>query len=117
DAKIIRWADRVETWLVQNWKPARIWADATGHNTKIDTRIDRAALKIQKLAPKQVFLVIHHEPENDMSSPGSMSGKAGSAADYRAMWANVRARFDHLGVDNVVWGMAYMNYPKWYPVM
>lgn len=122
DPKTVRWADRVETWLVQNWKPAKIWADATGHNSKINMRIDRAALKLHKLAPKQVFLVVHHEPENDVSlpgfgRPGAGSGKSGSAADYRAMWANVRERFDALGVDNIVWGMAYMNYPKWYPVM
>lgn len=117
DQKVIRWADRVETWLVQNWKPAKIWTDATGPNGKINTRIDRVALKIQKLAPKQVFLILHHEPENDISSPGFRSGKAGSAGDYRAMWSNVRTRFERLGVDNVIWGMAYGNYPKWYPVM
>ena len=29
------------------------------------------------------------------------------------MWRNVRARFDALGVENVVWVMNYMGYPTW----
>jgi fibronectin type 3 domain-containing protein len=41
---------------------------------------------------------------------GSPTAASGTSADYRAMWKNVRARFDAAGVTNVVWVMNYMGY-------
>lgn len=110
-------ATRADTYLFQNWKPAKRWKDATGGDAKIDKRIDAAAENIKSIAPKKLFLTIHHEPENDVSRDAECDtkgeAKAGSAKEYRAMWHNVRERFDAKGVDNVVWVMDYMNYSRW----
>lgn len=110
-------AERADTYLFQNWKPAAKWKDAGGGDAKIDEHIDAAADNIAKIAPKKLFLTIHHEPENDVSSDADCDTKdgaeAGSAEEYRAMWHNVRERFDAKGIDNVVWVMDYMNYKRW----
>jgi hypothetical protein len=110
--------ERPDTMAFINWKPASVWADAAGGNDRVDALIDRAADNIASVAPAKIFLTIHHEAENDVSagacaSRWSEGGGAGSPEDYRAMWRNVRERFDARGVDNVVWVMDYMNYPPW----
>jgi hypothetical protein len=109
--------ERPDTMAFINWKPASVWADAAGGNPTVDARIDRAADDIAAVAPAKIFLTIHHEAENDVSAGNCASrssvGGAGSPDDYRAMWRNVRERFDARGVDNVVWVMDYMNYPPW----
>ena len=78
------------------------------------------ANSIKSLGSTKIMLVIHHEPEKNISAGGSAScpnlsfnGTSGSTTDYVGMWRNVRARFDALGVDNVVWVMNYMGYPTW----
>jgi hypothetical protein len=117
DSGVVDWTTQRESIMVHNWKPARLWRDAAGNTAEVNTRIDTAARIIKQLAPVKVMIVIHHEPENDVSTdPGTRHeshDSSGSAAQYRMMWANIRTRFDNLGVDNVVWAMAYMNYPKW----
>ncbi|HZE38466.1 MAG TPA: glycosyl hydrolase [Stackebrandtia sp.] len=110
-------ARRDDTYLFQNWKPVDDWSKAGGKDAEVNKHIDDAADNIKSVAPKKLFLTIHHEAENDVSSDGDCAtngdGKAGTAAEYRDMWKNVRQRFDAKGVDNVVWVMDYMNYPKW----
>ncbi|WP_211207246.1 glycosyl hydrolase [Stackebrandtia nassauensis] len=110
-------ANREDTYLYQNWKPAAKWKDAAGGDAEMDEHIDAAADNIAEVAPKKIFLTIHHEPENDVSSDSACDTKedaaAGTAADYRDMWHNVRERFDAKGIDNVVWVMDYMNYEAW----
>jgi hypothetical protein len=107
------------TTLFQNWKAADVWKDAGGGNATVNARIDKAADNIKKLGSKKIFLTLHHEPENDVTSaPGtSCKTKAGAVggtpAEYRQMWKNVRTRFDAKGVSNVIWVMDYMNYPTW----
>lgn len=108
---------REDTYLYQNWKPARRWRDAAGGNASINAHIDKAADAVKRLGDKKIFLTLHHEPENDVTRAGSCytkpSASFGTAAEYRQMWHNVRARFDAKGVTNVVWVMNYMNYFRW----
>lgn len=110
-------AQRKDTWLFQNWKPTDKWAKAGGGDAEVDSHIDAAAESIKKIAPKQIFLTIHHEAENDVSSDPdcevNSDGSAGTAAEYVQMWHNVQDRFAAKGVDNVVWVIDYMNYAKW----
>jgi uncharacterized membrane protein YgcG len=110
-------AQRDGTYLFANWKPAAVWADAGGGNATTNAGIDQMANSIKSIAPKKIFLTIHHEPENDVTSgaPGcsTFKGSAGTPTDYKNMWQNVRNRFDALGVNNVVWAMDYMNYSLW----
>jgi hypothetical protein len=110
-------ATRPNTYLQMNWKPAFKWADADGSNATVNANIDAMARSVKAIAPKKLFIAVFHEPENDVSGGASgctyYKGSAGTPADYRAMWRNVRARFDALGVTNVVWVMNYMGYPGW----
>lgn len=96
---------RPGTELVQCWKPANSWNAGAGGNYRVDAYIDSVAETFIAVAPARVHLVVHHEPEND--------GSFGTERDYRRMFANVRSRFDRMGVSNVSFGVAYMNYPKW----
>jgi chitodextrinase len=108
---------RPDTYGFINWKPAARWADAAGGNPTVDRQIDVLATRFASLAPRKIFLTLHHEPENDVSAGNCTTNAAGAAAgsptDYRNMWRNVRQRFDARGVSNVVWVMDYMNYPRW----
>lgn len=111
--------NRASTYLFTNWKPANKWQDAAGGNATVNKAIDSMADSINSLGGKKIFFTLNHEPENDVSGGGTgctvaYKGSAGTPADYRAMWANVRARFDAKGAsDNVVWVMDYMNYANW----
>jgi hypothetical protein len=108
---------RSSTYLYMNWKPDAYWGPAGGSNSTVNRRIDAMAGSIKSVAPKKVFLTIYHEPENDISKGGSKCsmyrGNKGTTAQYRAMWKNVRKRFDAKGVKNVVWTMNYMGYSGW----
>jgi len=108
---------RPSTILLFNWKPSIVWAAAAGRNAAVNRTIDGMADSIKSVAPHKIMLVIAHEPENDVSSgtrcPTKSPTGSGSPADYRAMWANVQARFAARGVTNVVWVMNYMGYKRW----
>jgi hypothetical protein len=109
-------ATRADTYLFANWKPAAKWADANGGNASVNAGIDKMANSIKTIAPKKIFLTLHHEPENDVTSGGSCSsykGAAGTTDGYKAMWQNVENRFKAAGTTNVVWVMDYMNYAPW----
>lgn len=99
-------ATRDNTFMVSNWKPVTRWGFADGQEEKVNAWIDKAAETVKSIAPAKLWLVLHHEPENDV-------GSYGTPDEYRQMWRLVRDRFDAAGVDNVIWVMAYMNYPKW----
>jgi hypothetical protein len=109
------------SYLEKTWKPSTNWADAGGSNATVNAAIDQMAKSIKSIAPKKMFLVIYHEPENDVSggatgcptTAGFYVGSAGTPAQYRAMWANVEKRFAALGVTNVVYAMNYMGYKGW----
>jgi fibronectin type 3 domain-containing protein len=110
-------ASRPNTILFLNWKPVDVWSKANGSNATVNANIDANAASIKALGETKIFLTLNHEPENEVSGavagcsiPGA--GTAGSPEDYRAMWRNVRDRFDALGVTNVVWAVVYMSQPS-----
>ena len=111
------YATRPLTTLLIDWKPVARWEDADGANQAVNAVIDAMAVSIKTVAPHKIMLVVAHEPENDVSSgtgcPTKSPTGAGSPADYRAMWSNVRRRFAARGVTNVVWVMNYMGYKRW----
>lgn len=109
--------NRPNTYPLINWKPANPWRDGAGGNATVNAQIDAMADSIKSMAPKKISLIIYHEPENDIDHSSTTCplpvavSNMGSAADYKDMWHNVRARFDARGVTNVVWGINYMMYP------
>jgi hypothetical protein len=108
---------RAGTYLYVNWKPANSWAQAGGSDSSTNAGIDAMADSIKALGSKKILLTVFHEPENDVTSGASgcstYKGSAGTPAQYRAMWQNVRNRFDAKGVNNVVWVMNYMGFSNW----
>lgn len=119
DSTDLFFINRADTILMTNWKPTKKWKLADGRDKKTNDNIDRMAKSIKAVAPKKVMLVVHHEPEDQVSGEASSCSsyskkeKAGTPKEYRAMWGNVRKRFDALKVNNVVWVMNYMGYSKW----
>lgn len=110
--------NRPSTYALITWKPATTFAAAGGSNSTVNAQIDTMANSIKAVAPKKIFLSVWHEPENDVSSDSQCSGltfkgSAGTPAQYKAMWANVRNRFNAQGVTNVVWTMNYMGFENW----
>ncbi len=107
-------ANRPDTLLYLNWPLTNTFSQGTGGDATTNAYIDQMANSIKTLGEKKILLTLHHEPENDIAftCPGQSTkpGTMGTAAEYVAMWHNVRARFDALGVQNVVWVMNYMNY-------
>ena len=63
------------------------------------------------------MLDVHHEPENDISpggypelpEPHVHRRPPAPSSTTSGMWRNVRARFNALGVTNVVWVMNYLG--------
>ncbi len=114
-------ARRPATIALINWKPSYTWATAGGGNATVNTQIDNMARSIKALDTTKIMLTVYHEPESNISAGGApgcptktLRGTSGSSADYVNMWHNVRARFDALGVNNVVWVMNYTGYVDWH---
>lgn len=111
--------NRPNTILLTNWKPNTTWALAGGGDGATNAKIDTMARSIKAVAPHKIMLIIAHEPEIDVSggAPGCPAsiykGHSGTPAEYRAMWQNVRNRFNSLGVTNVVWVMDYQGGKGW----
>jgi hypothetical protein len=86
------------------WKPWDVsWADTVAGN--YDTEIDAVAADFNAQEPTNIWLTLHHEPENDTTGATG----AFSYANYRAMWSRVRTRFNAAGVTNVTWVCVFMN--------
>ena len=95
--------------LLLNWKIAygSNWAKvARGEQNK---RIDTFAKRI-KAYDKKVFLVLNHEPENDVVA---RKGSGWEAKDFAAMYRHTIERLRARGAGNVVNVMAYMGNEKW----
>ncbi|MEU4694738.1 DNRLRE domain-containing protein [Actinoplanes sp. NPDC023714] len=95
--------------LLENWKIAygSNWAKvAKGEQ---DARIDAFA-KRAKAYGKKFFLVLNHEPENDVIAK---AGSGWEAKDFAAMYRHTILRLRAQGVTNVVNVMAYMGNEKW----
>jgi beta-mannanase len=95
--------------LLTNWRVdyGSTWARvAAGQN---DQRIDNLAVRAKAYGQK-FFLVINHEPEDDVR-PAAGSGM--TAKDFRASFRHVIQRLRADGVTNVVSVVAYMGNEKW----
>jgi hypothetical protein len=96
--------------LLLNWKIAygSTWAKvAKGEQ---DRRIDAFAARIKATYPEKFFLVLNHEPENDVvARPGS----GWEAKDFAAMYRHTIQRLRGKGLTNMVNVMAYMGNEKW----
>ncbi|MDY7083695.1 MAG: DNRLRE domain-containing protein [Actinomycetota bacterium] len=95
--------------LLTNWKIAygSTWAKvAKGEQNK---RIDAFAARA-KAYGKKFFLVLNHEPENDVVA---RAGSGFEAKDFAAMYRHTILRLRSQGVTNVVNVMAYMGNEKW----
>lgn len=122
NATEIHFAERADTYIDVNWKPADTWAQADGSDPAINAKIAKAADSIKRVAPHKIFLTVWWEPQQDVS-PGTttacsgqtrLKGAAGSPAQYIAMWQNVENIFRAQGVSNVVWVMNYQGAPNYY---
>lgn len=117
---VVSLAQRPGTIALVNWALSPTWANAEGRSSTVNDQIDAMAASIKALGSTRIMLTVHHEPEDNISAGGdpncpgtAFKGSSGSTADYVNMWHNVRARFDALGVKNVVWVMNYMGYKAW----
>jgi fibronectin type 3 domain-containing protein len=111
-------AKRANTIALVNWQVTSKWADGDGRSATVNTQIDNMAKSIKALGTTKIMLTVVHEPENNISPGGgpsctTYSGGSGTAASYVDLWHNVRARFDALGITNVVWVMNFMGYEGW----
>lgn len=100
------------------WRPSTNWASAGGSDASVNAGTDAMADSITYVSPNKLFLSVWHEPENDVTSDSlcgstAFKGSAGTPTQYRAMWANVRNRFNAKGVNNVVWTQIYMGFENW----
>jgi glycosyl hydrolase family 26 len=96
--------------LLLNWKIAygSSWAKVAQGDQ--DARIDRFAARIKSTFPENFFLVLNHEPENDVIAKG---GSGWEAKDFAAMYRHTILRLRSKGVDNAINVMAYMGNEKW----
>jgi beta-mannanase len=95
--------------LLQNWKIAYGSSWAKVAKGEQDKRIDAFA-KRAKAYGKKFFLVLNHEPENDVVA---RKGSGWEAKDFAAMYRHTIERLRKQGVTNVVNVMAYMGNEKW----
>jgi hypothetical protein len=96
--------------LLTNWKVAynTSWAKVAAGGQ--DARIDAWAKYVKANYTKKFFLVLHHEPENDVI-PAAGSGM--TAKDYAAMYRHVTLRLRADGVTNAISVLGYMGNEKW----
>jgi hypothetical protein len=96
--------------LMLNWKVAygSTWAKVAAGQQ--DPRIDAFASYLKSHFTAKFFLVLHHEPENDVKPA---AGSGWTAKDFAAMYRHTILRLRADGVDNAVSTIAYMNYEKW----
>jgi hypothetical protein len=95
--------------LLTNWRVdyGSNWANVAAGN--LDDRIDALAGRAKAYGQK-FFLVINHEPEDDVR-PALGSGM--TAKDFRASFRHVIQRLRADGVTNAVSVVAYMGNEKW----
>ncbi len=96
--------------LLLNWKIAygSTWAKvAKGEQ---DKRIDAFAARVKATYNEKFFLVLNHEPENDVIA---RAGSGWEAKDFAAMYRHTILRLRAKGVTNAINVMAYMGNEKW----
>ena len=96
--------------LLLNWKIAygSTWAKVA--DGEQDKRIDAFAARVKSTYPEKFFLVLNHEPENDVIAK---AGSGWEAKDFAAMYRHTIVRLRAKGVTNAINVMAYMGNEKW----
>lgn len=97
--------------LLLNWKPGgRSWASVAKGEPAVDRHIDRLSAHIKRNFPEKFWMVIHHEPEEEVRpKPGS----GFTARDFAGMFRHVVQRFRRNGVDNVLFTPVFMGSQVW----
>jgi hypothetical protein len=93
--------------LILNWKPdvGKTWRQVAAG--AMDAQITREASYLKTHFTKKFWLVIHHEPEDEVKT---QPGSGYTAADYRAMFQHVVKKFRAQGTSNVLFTMVYMGF-------
>jgi beta-mannanase len=96
--------------LLLNWRVeyGSTWANVAAG--KLDRRIDAFAARVKTTFPAKFYLVLNHEPEDDVI-PAAGSGM--TAKDFAASYRHVIQRLRSKGVTNAVSVVAYMGNEKW----
>jgi len=96
--------------LLLNWRVeyGSTWANVAAG--KLDKRIDAFAARVKSTFAEKFFLVLNHEPEDDVR-PAAGSGM--TAKDFAASYRHVIERLRAQGVGNAVSVVAYMGNEKW----
>jgi hypothetical protein len=93
--------------LILNWKPdsGKSWRQVAAG--AMDAQIAREAAYLKAHFRQKFWLVIHHEPEDEVKpQPGS----GHTAADYRAMFRHVVSEFRARGARNILFTVVFMGY-------
>jgi beta-mannanase len=95
--------------LLLNWRVeyGSTWANVA--SGKLDKRIDAFAARVKSTMPEKFFLVLNHEPEDDVRPAGSGMTAKDFAKSYRHVIKRLRAQ----GLSNMVSVVAYMGNEKW----
>ncbi len=93
--------------LVLNWKPdtGKTWRQVAAG--AMDAQIAREANYLKTHFRKKFWLVIHHEPEEEVKE---RAGSGYTAADYRAMFRHVVGQFRARGARNILFTVVFMGY-------
>lgn len=83
----------------------KTWSEYSQESGIKDWEIRKYANAIAEVKPHKVMVPVGFEP-NEYVNPASNKYQ-GSAADYKAMWANFVKIFEEQEADNVVWVMDY----------
>jgi beta-mannanase len=96
--------------LLLNWKIeyGSTWAKVASGD--LDKRIDAFAARVKSTFPEKFFLVLNHEPEDDVV-PTAGSGM--TARDFAASYRHTILRLRAKGLSNIVNVVAYMGNEKW----
>jgi beta-mannanase len=96
--------------LLLNWRVeyGSTWAKVAAG--KLDARIDALATRLKSSFTDKFFLVLNHEPEDDVR-PAAGSGM--TAKDFAASYRHVIRRLRAEGVGNAVSVVAYMGNERW----
>ena len=96
--------------LLLNWKIAYGSSWAKVAKGEQDKRIDAFAARVKATYPEKFFLVLNHEPENDVIAK---AGSGWEAKDFAAMYRHTILRLRAKGLINMINVMAYMGNEKW----
>jgi beta-mannanase len=96
--------------LLLNWKISyqSDWAKVAAGQQ--DKRIDAFAVRVKATFPQKFFLVLNHEPEDEVVA---RTGSGFQAKDFAAMYRHTILRLRARGVTNVINVMAYMGNELW----